>query len=187
MSFDSAKTLAGIGAILAGVGILGYVIPSIVGLILFLVGMVELADYFNDSKLKSDITGWFIFGLIALIVLTVGVFLALIPFTMSFSWLHMNYPMIPYHPYHPLLASLLIIVIVIIVTAVFFLLSAVYLRRAMSNMSSRTGEGLFETGGLIYLIGAILTFIVIGVFIILVAWIIIGVALLSIREPSRNP
>ncbi|ABW02512.1 DUF996 domain-containing protein [Caldivirga maquilingensis] len=187
MSFDSAKVLAGVGALLAGIGIFGYVIPSIIGLILFLVGMVELANYFNDSRLKSDVMNWFIFGLIALIVLAIGVFLAVIPVTLSFSGMHVNYPMIPYHPYHPFLAGLLIIMVVVIITAVFFLLSAIYLRRAMSNMSSRTGEKLFESGGLIYLIGAVLTFIIIGVLIILVAWIIIGVALLSIKEPGRNP
>ncbi|WP_291767298.1 DUF996 domain-containing protein [Caldivirga sp. UBA161] len=186
MSFDSAKVLAGIGALLAGIGIFGYVIPSIIGLILFLVGMMELADYFNDRGLKSDIMNWFILGLIALIVLTAGVFLAIIPFTISFSGMHMNYPMIPYHPYHPFLTSLLIIIVVIVTTALFFLLSAIYLRRAMNNMSSRTGEKLFESGGLIYLIGAILTFIMIGVLVILVAWIIIGVALLSIKEPGKS-
>jgi uncharacterized membrane protein len=55
----------------------------------------------------------------------------------------------------------------------------------METMSTRTNESLFSTGGLIYLIGAVLTFIVIGVFIIMIAWIIIGVALLSVKEPSK--
>ncbi|MFP3158020.1 MAG: DUF996 domain-containing protein, partial [Caldivirga sp.] len=57
-----------------------------------------------------------------------------------------------------------------------------YLRRAMEVMSIRTNEGLFNTGGLIYLIGAILTFIIIGIFIIMIAWIVIGVALISVKE-----
>ena len=52
-------------------------------------------------------------------------------------------------------------------------------------MSIHTNEGLFNTGGLIYLIGAILTFIIIGIFITMIAWIVIGVALLSMKEPSK--
>jgi uncharacterized membrane protein len=55
----------------------------------------------------------------------------------------------------------------------------------MEVMSIRTNEGLFNTGGLIYLIGAILTFIIIGIFITMIAWIVIGVALLSVKEPSK--
>jgi len=47
-------------------------------------------------------------------------------------------------------------------------------------MSIHTNEGLFNTGGLIYLIGAILTFIIIG--IIMIAWIVIGIALISVKE-----
>lgn len=96
-----------------------------------------------------------------------------------------THPMIPYSGMRFIFPGLLTLVIFIIIAAVFFLLSAIYLRRAMETMSTRTNESLFSTGGLIYLIGAVLTFIVIGVFIIMIAWIIIGVALLSVKEPSK--
>jgi len=181
MSFDSAKVLAGVGAILAGVGVFGYVVPSIIGIILFLIGMLELANYFNDSRLRSDIIYWFIFGLIALILLASGIMALVVVYHPAI----VTHPMIPYSGMRFIFPGLLTLVIFIIIAAVFFLLSAIYLRRAMETMSTRTNESLFSTGGLIYLIGAVLTFIVIGVFIIMIAWIIIGVALLSVKEPSK--
>jgi len=182
MSFDTAKTLAGVGAILAGVGIFGYVVPSIIGIILFFIGMLELANYFNDSKLRLDVIYWFVFGLIALILLASGIIATVI----TYHSVIITYPMIPYSGirfiFRFIFPGLLTLVIFIIIAAVFFLLSAIYLRRAMEVMSIRTNEGLFNTGGLIYLIGAILTFIIIGIFITMIAWIIIGVALISVKE-----
>jgi len=178
MSFDTAKILAGVGAILAGVGIFGYVVPSIIGIILFFIGMLELANYFNDSKLRLDVIYWFVFGLIALILLASGIIATVI----TYHSVIITYPMIPYSGVRFILPGLLTLVIFIIVAAVFFLLSAIYLRRAMEVMSIRTNEGLFNTGGLIYLIGAILTFIIIGIFIIMIAWIVIGIALISVKE-----
>lgn len=183
MSFDSARILAGVGAILAGIGIFGYVIPSIVGVILFLIGMIELADYFKDSGLRSNVVNWFIFGLIALILLASTVFAAFVTVHVAPPLIH--YPMTPSLRYPVITTSLVILIILIVVSAVFFILSAIYMRRAMDTMRNRTGEGLFDAGGLLYLIGAVLTFILVGIFIILVAWIIIGIALLSIKEPGK--
>lgn len=180
MSFDTGKILTGIGAILAGIGIFGYGILSIVGIILFLIGMLELAGYYNDGDLRRSTILWFVFGIVAAIILVVGIFTVFMTF---FTHVYM-FRMIPYtHP--TALPALGTLILTVVLTAIFLIISAIFLRRAMDIMAKRSGESLFNTGGLLYLIGAILTFVVIGIFLVIIAWIIIGVAALSMRTPQQ--
>ncbi|ADY01387.1 hypothetical protein VMUT_1182 [Vulcanisaeta moutnovskia 768-28] len=192
MDFDTAKTLAGIGAILASFGMFTHGILTIVGIVLFLIGMINLAEYLNDNELKSNIIHWFIFALIAAIVIAIGAFIFVLNAGLLLS--HLLTPAPPNIPYPQSTQSLLPTLLPIITTAAiiialagaFYVISAIYLRKAMNNMYTHTGENLLTTGGLLYLIGAILTFIVVGLVIILVAWIIIGIAILTAKPIGKT-
>ena len=185
MSLETGKILAGVGAILAGVGMFGYAIPAIVGLILFLVGMIELADALNEPGIKENTVKWFIFSLLALIVLAIGILVGLLsmipipPFNMYRQAGPFHAPYVPYMIHSVWVLAW--IAIFLVVAAVLFILSARYLSNAMDGLARRTGEGLFRVGGRLYFIGAVLTIIVIGVILIPIAFIIIGIALLVVK------
>ena len=182
MSLETGKILAGVGAILAGVGMFGYVIPAIVGLILFLVGMIELADALNEPGIKDNTVKWFIFSILALIVLAIGVLVGLLSM-IPIPPFNMYRQAGPFHALYTIHSVWVLawIAIFLVVAAVLFILSARYLSNAMDGLARRTGEGLFRVGGRLYFIGAVLTIIVIGVILIPIAFIIIGIALLVVK------
>jgi uncharacterized membrane protein len=65
---------------------------------------------------------------------------------------------------------------------VLLLVSAILVRRSYSSVSQKLGVGMFNTVGLVYLIGAALTIIVVGVIVLFVALILNAVAFFSIPD-----
>jgi len=63
--------------------------------------------------------------------------------------------------------------------------SAVFIRRSYNSIASKLNVRMFETAGLLYLIGAATTIIVIGFPILLIAQILLAVAFFSIAEQSQ--
>ncbi len=72
MDLNNAKVVAGIGAVLAGVGFLGYGALGIVGIVMFLVRIIEIAGNLRDNALRSDAIAWFILTIVAFAVFIVA-------------------------------------------------------------------------------------------------------------------
>jgi uncharacterized membrane protein len=71
---------------------------------------------------------------------------------------------------------------------VLLLVSAIFLRRSYSSISQKLGVGMFGTTGLLYLIGAALTIVVVGILVLFVAEILNIVAFFSIPDqPIAQP
>jgi len=71
---------------------------------------------------------------------------------------------------------------------ILLILSAFFIRRSYRSMGSRLGVGMFGTAGLLYLIGAALTIVIVGFVVILVAEILNIVAFFSIPDqPVQQP
>ena len=70
-----------------------------------------------------------------------------------------------------------------------FVVSSIFLRRGYGELGRRLNVGLFGTGALLYLIGAVLVIILIGFLLILVADILFIVAFFSIntQQPPTPP
>jgi hypothetical protein len=68
---------------------------------------------------------------------------------------------------------------------IMLVVSAVYVRRAYGAISSKLNVGMFGTAGLLYLIGAATTIVLVGFIILFVAQILLVVAFFSI--PSQLP
>ncbi len=78
-------------------------------------------------------------------------------------------------------------VVVLMVTLV---IAALFLRKSFGTLAEKTGEKLFETAGLLMLIGAVLTIIAVGLVIVLIAWILVAVAFFQVKElapPAQAP
>ena len=80
----------------------------------------------------------------------------------------------------------------IAVVWVLFMVSGVFLRRGYGKIGKALNIGMFGTAGLVFLIGAATTILVVGLIIIPIAFILMAVAFLSINEnasvsPQPNP
>ena len=176
-SLESSKNLAGIGAILLMLGFIpaAGVVIGIIGVILLLVGIKGLANYYQDNEIYQNAFTGVIFYVIALIAAAVsivglvfgGVFGGLAAGFVGFG------------------VGLAIFIGALVIAFMFYVIAAMRLRRAFSTLAQKSGEHLFETAGFILFIGAILTIVVVGLALILVAWILVAIAFFSIKLPSQ--
>lgn len=177
MSLESNKTLCGVGAILVA---LGSFVPflGLVGIILVLVGMKGLADYYNEAGIFQNALYGLIFGIIGIIV--AGIFLL----STFFGGLFRGMMMGDGEFFGFSLAGLILALVALFI---FFLLEAIFYKKSFNLIAAKSGEKMFDTAGTLLLIGAILTVIIVGLILILVAWILAAVAFFSIKATSPPP
>jgi len=195
MTLESSKNLGGVGAILIVIGTLPFLgaytsIISLIGLILVLIALNGLANHYNER----GIFNYALYGILTFIVggvVTVAVvFVALVDFLsdigLSLSNLtdptalsRIDWPsIVTLDTVLPFLATLLLALVVLFV---FLVVSAFLIRRSLNLTSAKTGVGLFGTAGLLILIGAFLTIVIIGFLLIWIAAILLIVAFFQIR------
>jgi len=166
---DSGRSLGGIGALLL---VIGTFVPflSIVGIILLLMGIKNLADYYKDNNIYQDALYAVIFGIIGIVavgvalisVFTAGAFFGTAGF-LGFG---------------------IALIVGLVIAFVFYILMAMYFRKAFDALADKTGQGMFRTAGTLLLIGAILTIIFVGLILIFIAWILVTVAFFSIQTTT---
>jgi uncharacterized membrane protein len=167
MSLESNKTLGGIGAILLAIPFL-----NLVGIILVLIALKGMADYYNDEEIFKNAIYGFIFGIVGS--------LALVAFILMFV-----FGIVTISPVIAPLAGWWLVIVTVVVLYVFSLIAAIFYRRSLDSLAEKSGEHMFNTAGLILLIGAVIP--VIGEILKLVAWIIAAVGFFSIKMPTQQP
>ncbi len=176
MSLESGKNLAGIGSIFL-------VIPvpflSIVGIIMVLVGMKNLSKAYNDESIWKNTLYAVIFGIIGIVAS--GVTLVSLFFGGIFAGAAVGL-----EDATGLVGLIAGLIIFLVVAFIFYLLEAIYIRRAFDTLANKSGVGLFRTGGMLLLIGAILTIVLVGLFLIFIAWILILVAFFQIPSSPQS-
>jgi len=177
MSLESGKNLGGIGSIFL-------VIPvpfiSIVGIILVLIGMERLSKAYNDPSIWKNTLYAVIFGIIGIVAS--GLTLASVFFGGIFATAAFGAT--------GLAGFFAGLIIFLVIAFIFYILEAIFIRRAFDSLANRSGVGLFRTGGLLLLIGAVLTIVLVGLLLIFIAWILILVAFFQIptnQAPSQSP
>jgi len=168
---ESNKNLAGIGSIL-----LMFPVLSIVGIILLYVGIKGLSEYYKDESIIRDAVRGFIFLIIAAIAIAVAFPLIII------SGMFSAFTLGPLGIGFGLLALGLAIVLVF----VFYVLAAMSLRKSFNSLAQKSGEHIFETAGTLLFVGAILTIVLVGFFLIFIAWIMATIAFFSIKVPQQS-
>lgn len=174
MSLESDKTLAGVGAILVAIGSF-FPILSLIGIILVLIAMKGLAEYYNENGIFENALYGLIFGIIGIVAAIVLFFGAI--FAGVFVW---GAP-----PTFPIV-TIVLVIMSLVVMFIFFLLQAIFYRKSFTLLSEKTGEKIFDTAGLLLLIGAILTIIIVGLVLLLVAWILVTIGFFSIKAPTTQ-
>jgi uncharacterized membrane protein len=182
---SQAKTLGGVGSILLLLTIapsVGFVL-GIVGLILILVALKYVSDAVNDKSIFNN-------AIIAIVLAIVGIVVAgavVISYLLSYiglgslSSLPMTFRsgLLPPGGLLPLLST---IIIALAAVWIFYVVSAIFLRRSFGSVSTKLNVGMFQTAALIYLIGAALTIVLVGFVLIFVADILFIIAFFSIPE-----
>ncbi len=154
-----AKVWGGIGAILTLVG-LGFV-----GFILKLVGVKRISDATGNEEIFSKYLWATVLAIIASVLALVAMLLAPM-FLGMFS------------------GHILGIGMVSVVAAIIMTVAAYFMKQSYDLVARETGVKMFSTVALLYIIGAILTVIMIGVFIILIAAILEIVAFFSLPDST---
>jgi uncharacterized membrane protein len=167
MSLESSKTLGGVGAILLAIPFF-----NLVGIILVLIAMKGMTEYYNDESIFRNALYGFIFGFVGVV--------ALIAVIIMFA-----FGVAVISPVAAPLAGFGLLVLTLIILYVFSLIAAIFYKNSLDSLSERSGEQVFNTAGLILLIGA--TIPVIGEILKFVAWILAAVGFFSIRQPTQLP
>ena len=167
MSVESNKTLGGIGAILLAIPFL-----NLIGIILVLIAMKGMADTYNDDDIFTHTLYGFIFGVIGVIALIAVILMFVFGFTVI-------------TPIVTPWAGFGLFIIAFVVLYVFSLIAAIFYKKALDNLASRSGESMFNTAGILLLIGAIIP--IIGEILKFIAWILAAVGFFSIKSGPLIP
>lgn len=162
-SLSSAKTLGGVGGILVFIPGL-----SLVGWILILLATKEISESVQDKTIFDD-------ALVAGITAAIG--------AVVFAGLAFLYFFSPFGVF----AILIPFWVALGAFWVFTIISAIFLRRSYEKISRRLNVSAFATAGLLYLIGAALTIVLVGFLILLLALIFQVVAYFSIQDQPPSP
>ncbi len=184
---ESARTYGILGIILQFVGVaadiflhgFGFVI-SIAGLILLLLSIKAISNYYGNNKPFRYI----LYSIIASIVLGVAtaimILVLLIPVVQSISTSSNSSIAISI-----LLSNIGIILIIIFLVMLAILIPIIFEYLAYNEVSNLTGINEFHTAALLLLIGIILTIIVIGIFLSIVGVIILIIAFNKLPDYAK--
>lgn len=162
-----AKTLGGIGSILLlipGVNIVGY--------ILILIATKYVSDQLGDSSIFNNMLYAVISGIVGVAAAAFIIFTGMVFGVFTFE-----------------MSAIVAVIGGLAVSWVALIISSIFIRRAYSTMAAKLNVGTFRTAGTLYFVGAILTIILVGFIILLVAAIMQIVAFFSIQDtvPAMQP
>jgi len=181
MSFEAAKTLGGVGAILATLSFLHWII-GVVGLVLLIIALKGLSEYYEKPSIFNNALIALILGIVGIAIIGVALIGALLA---AFGIGGLTHPSFGPPPHFPL-AFLGTILVGLIATFVVFVISAVFFRRSLNELAESSGESLFRTAGLLYLIGAVLLIILVGGIVILISFILIAIAFFTLKPKQET-
>lgn len=163
-SVESSKNLALIGSIFLLLFWIPYggVVLGIVGIILFILGIKGLAEFYKDNAIYQNALTGVMYYIIAL----VGVAVAVVGFSIGFFTFGLG---------------LALGIAGLIIAFVFYLLAAMHLRTTFKDLAAKSGEQSFNTAGTLLWWGAILTIIFVGLILIFVAWIFAAIGFFSMK------
>jgi len=196
MDLTTNKNLGGVGAILMFISpLLTFAAPytgllGLIGFILVLIALKGVGDYYNENGIFNNALYGFIVGIIGGVVsiaVFIGTALAIIADIGISDWMNPNEWTAAFTTeavLDSLLTLLGAIVIAFVILFITIILTAWFYRKSLNLLSTKSGVGMFGTTGLILLIGAILTIVVIGLLLIWIALILLAVAFFSIKTTA---
>jgi uncharacterized membrane protein len=186
-SLSDAKVLGGIGSIL----ILLTAVPSvgvlfgIAGFIMILLAINNISQVVNEKSIYSNMLVAVVLAIGAIVVGAVTIVGAIYHVLSLGSFVGSRFVLPPHIAPTNLFGLAVAAVAGVLVVWALLVSSAVFVRKSYNSMASKLNVHMFETAGLLYLIGAATTIIVIGFPILLIAQILLAVAFFSIAEQPQ--
>ncbi len=197
MTLETSKILGGIGAILMFVGIIPYIsyygIVELVGLILVLVGLYGVGNYYRESGIFRNALYGVGAGIIGVVIAVVAVFVVVLANVTdlitqiypgwngdwsSLQGMTPNTSNLDPTALFPFIAGILVVFVIL---WVFAIIATFFMRRSLKQVSNKSTVGLFGTAGLLLLIGAFLTIVLIGFILIWIAALLIAIAFFQLK------
>ncbi|MEM4970760.1 MAG: DUF996 domain-containing protein [Sulfolobales archaeon] len=192
-----AKVYGGVGSILVLLAIVPYVgfILALIGLVFILIALKYISDEVGEPKIFRYALYSFIAGVVGAVILAFIVLSAIIGFfairpSSPITIIGPTTPPLP--PQHGMqqgwifqngfIGFIIAILGALIAIWVSQIISAIFLKTSYDAIAKHLGVGLFSTVAILYVVGAVLTIILIGLLITFVALIIQIVAFFSIPE-----
>lgn len=189
-SLSQAKTLGGVGSILAILGIVPAVgsVLQVVGLIMTLVAVKYISDILGDKRIFNNMVISVILSIAVAAVFAVFVVGAIARFIGFASLFGASQSVSPGTvPPADVISLITGLIAGLLLAWVLAIVSAMFLRMSYKTVAARLNVGLFGTAALLYLIGAALTIILIGFVLIFVAQILVIVAFFSLPDQPPPP
>ncbi|KON33265.1 MAG: hypothetical protein AC479_05225 [miscellaneous Crenarchaeota group-6 archaeon AD8-1] len=203
MNLESSKNIGGVGALLLLItplasfflSIFGSII-GLIGFILVLIAVKGLADYYNEGSIFSNTLYGIILTIIGAVIVTATFAIAavglLTDLGLDLATLVSDPNAINNLDFSAINLDLLwvhgaTVLIGLVILFAFIVIAAIFYRKSLTSLSQKTGVGLFGTAGLLMLIGAILTIILIGYAVLWIALLILTIAFFSIRIEQTQP
>jgi len=177
-SLGQAKTLGGVGSILVLLSFVPYAgfALAIVGFILILVAIKYISEVIGDPAVFNNMM---IAVVLAIVGLVVG---GIVVFGAVYSLIGLGSIGTTSTISGGVLGLIAAIIIGLVVIWIFYLIASIFIKRSYDTVANRLNVGTFHTAGLLYLIGAALTIIFVGIIIVFIAEIFQIVAFFSIPE-----
>jgi len=207
MTLDSSKTLGGIGAILLFIGVITFfaqpllAILGLIGIILVLVAMHDLANYYKESGIFNNALYGFIAGIVGIVVTGITFVYLFFYTSVLTDFLYKIYPgwngdlstlsgltpntsNISLSDAAPILEAFFL---VLVVFWIFSIIAAFFARRSLKALSAKANVGLFSTAALLLLIGGFLAIAFIGFILMWIALLLIAIAFFQIKPQPEQP
>jgi len=186
-SLAQAKALGGVGSILVILAVVPYAgfILGIVGFILVLIAVKYISDAVGDKSIFNNMLISVILAILGIAVGAAVLFASLFPFFTTPRFFEGEFE--PAAVMGPAFLNFIFTIILgLALIWIFYIISAVFLRRSFNTIASSLNVGMFSTAALLYLIGAVLVVIMVGFVVIFVAEILQAVAFFSIPEQTSS-
>ena len=193
MTLESSKTLGGVGALLVVIGFLAvFGVPyggllSLIGAIITLIALKGMADNYNEMGIFNNALYGIIIIIIGVVVAVAIAFIAIFSAISGLDWTNSAALQAYFTDLNNIYALIGPIIGALVVLFIFMVAAAVFFRKSLTTLAMKSGEKIFDTAGLLWLIGAVLTIILVGIIIIWIAWILIAVGFFSIKTTAAQP
>ncbi len=201
MPLETNKILGGLGAILLFIsalpisnfiGVLG-----LIGAVLILVSLYGLAGYYKEPKIFRNALYGIITGIVGVVIAAIVIFVLL--WASMQTLIYQFYPNWDGNPaslsgfvpdpsaiqnmdLNTILTIAIGFIAVLVIMWIAAIIASIFVRRSLGHLSDKSSVGLFRTAGLLFLIGACLTIVLIGILLLWIAVLLLAIGFLQLKS-----
>jgi uncharacterized membrane protein len=207
LTLDSSRYLGGIGALLLFIGVIPYIntfgVLAIIGVILVLIALHGFGSYYKERRIFNNAMYGVLAAIVGIVIAAViGIAIVLPNITKFLEKLYPSWngslatitslrgmtPVTSNISLSDLAPFIVALLVALFILWIFGIITAFFVRRSLNQISSKTSVGLFSTAGLLLLIGAVLTIIIIGLLLIWIAALLLAIAFFTMKpQPEQLP